>query len=393
MNLLRKLQVTVTLMLATATLAMAQNPTPADHPMVSRFAGSTVAEYNVTQFDEFRLILGPFKGGKFENSKMLEGKITHFRYMAPLDHSTLEIFRSYQNALQRAGFEILFACSAKECAEYDSGTQDKWLGNYCVETVSCGPATMRYLSARLSRPTGDVYVSLKVGDTASGFGVGGAFLNIIEERSLDGGLVSANAAVVTTPAPVAPAEPPKVLEPARPAPAVPSVAGITIPAGTLIPIRMIDTIDSSVGHVGDTYSASIAEDVSVGGVRVLPKGGRVTVGLIDDQQAGRLTGKSMLRVNLVSVSVNGRDIPLTSTEYVQSGASKTKRTGLSALLGAGAGTAIGAAQAGGKGAAIGAGTGAAAGVAVQALLAGEKVRIPSETALAFTLQSPVAVTR
>ena len=74
-------------MLAGATLAMAQKPVP-DHPLISRFVGSTVAESSVSEFDEFPLILGQFKDGKFKKIERLEGKISHFRYMAPPNHST-----------------------------------------------------------------------------------------------------------------------------------------------------------------------------------------------------------------------------------------------------------------------------------------------------------------
>lgn len=53
------------------------------------------------------------------------------------------------------------------------------------------------------------------------------------------------------------------------------------------------------------------------------------------------------------------------------------------------GAVIGALAGGGRGAAIGAGSGAAAGTAAQVMTAGQKVKIPSETRLTFTLQNPL----
>jgi hypothetical protein len=50
---------------------------------------------------------------------------------------------------------------------------------------------------------------------------------------------------------------------------------------------------------------------------------------------------------------------------------------------------IGAIAGGGKGAAIGAVSGAGAGTAVQVMTKGQRVRIPSETRLTFTLQQAV----
>ena len=62
-----------------------------------------------------------------------------------------------------------------------------------------------------------------------------------------------------------------------------------------------------------------------------------------------------------------------------------KVIGGTAVLGA----IIGAIAGGGKGAAIGLGAGAGAGTAVQVATKGQRVRIPSETRLTFTLQQPV----
>jgi hypothetical protein len=53
------------------------------------------------------------------------------------------------------------------------------------------------------------------------------------------------------------------------------------------------------------------------------------------------------------------------------------------------GAIIGAIAGGGKGAAIGAGAGAGVGTAAQVMTKGQRVRIPSETRLTFTLQRPV----
>ena len=63
------------------------------------------------------------------------------------------------------------------------------------------------------------------------------------------------------------------------------------------------------------------------------------------------------------------------------------------MIGGGAalGAIIGALAGGGKGAAIGAVTGAGAGTAVQVATKGERVKIPSETRLTFTLEYPVRI--
>ena len=55
------------------------------------------------------------------------------------------------------------------------------------------------------------------------------------------------------------------------------------------------------------------------------------------------------------------------------------------------GAIIGVIAGGGKGAAIGAGSGAAVGTAAQVITSGQKVKVPSETRLSFTLQNPLTV--
>ena len=65
--------------------------------------------------------------------------------------------------------------------------------------------------------------------------------------------------------------------------------------------------------------------------------------------------------------------------------SSAKVIGGTAVLGA----IIGGIAGGGKGAAIGLGAGAGAGTAVQVATKGQRVRVPSETRLTFTLQQPV----
>jgi hypothetical protein len=55
------------------------------------------------------------------------------------------------------------------------------------------------------------------------------------------------------------------------------------------------------------------------------------------------------------------------------------------------GAIIGAIAGGGKGAAIGAGAGGAAGAGAQVITKGQRVKIPSETRLTFTLENAVSL--
>jgi outer membrane lipoprotein SlyB len=82
---------------------------------------------------------------------------------------------------------------------------------------------------------------------------------------------------------------------------------------------------------------------------------------------------------------------LNTSEYSEVAESRAPQTGRRAVGGAGLGAIIGAIAGGGKGAAIGAGIGAGAGVASTVLTKGEKLSIPPETRLQFTLRQPLVV--
>ena len=83
-----------------------------DHPMVSRYDGSSIIDYDFREFDEYEILLGKVvhapgepDNSKVESSEKLEGKVTRISYYLPEDRSTLEVFRNYEDALKAAGFE------------------------------------------------------------------------------------------------------------------------------------------------------------------------------------------------------------------------------------------------------------------------------------------------
>jgi len=161
-----------------------------DHPLISRYPGSVIREYTQKDYDEFTLPLGRANGAKFEKSQHLEGKVTHIVYVAPQGRSTLEVFRNYQAALAGAGFETLFTCGKADCMVnggmlnlYD-GYSDPWYPDQ----------EMRYISAKLTRPQGEVYVSLNA------WGPGTVrpqvSLYVVEMKAMEAGMVTVNAATL-----------------------------------------------------------------------------------------------------------------------------------------------------------------------------------------------------
>ncbi|MCC6861969.1 MAG: hypothetical protein IT158_25580 [Bryobacterales bacterium] len=174
--------------------------------------------------------------------------------------------------------------------------------------------------------------------------------------------------------------------------AAPATAGsLEIPSGTTVTVRMIDSVDSETSQVGQEFKASLDEPVMVGGKTAIARGADVVVKLVEDKQAGRLTGRTELTLDLVSVKVGDRMVDINTQAVTTSSESRTKRTGAVAGGTAALGAIIGGIAGGGRGAAIGAITGAGAGTAVQVMTKGPTVRIPSETRLTFTLQDTVRI--
>ena len=161
-----------------------------------------------------------------------------------------------------------------------------------------------------------------------------------------------------------------------------------IPRGTEIAIRLIDGIDSEQHKQGDTFRASLAEDLVVGGKTLATRGADVRVKLVEEKESGKFTGRTELTVALDSLTIKGKPVSLTSTSVSQESGSRGERTAKTAAVTGAVGAVIGAIAGGGRGAAIGAGAGAAAGAGAQVFMKGQRVRIPSETLLYFTLDAP-----
>jgi hypothetical protein len=169
--------------------------------------------------------------------------------------------------------------------------------------------------------------------------------------------------------------------------------GLTIPAGTVVTVRMIDSIDSSRNRPGQEFDATVDSPVAVDDRVVIPKNSNARIRLVNAQSSGHIKGSSELELELISLAVNGTPLNVESGYYQQHGASRGKRSAETIGGGAALGAIIGAIAGGRKGTAIGAGAGAAAGTAAQVATRGAAVKVPSETKLDFTLKSPVTVQR
>jgi len=163
---------------------------------------------------------------------------------------------------------------------------------------------------------------------------------------------------------------------------------VTVPAGTSLLVRMIDTVDSSKNAAGSRFSASLETNLEVDGVVVAPAGTKVYGRLAQAKEAGRMAGKSELQLELTEIVVNGTAYPVLSSDYQVRGKSSGGRSAKRILGGAGLGAVIGG-IAGNAG--MGAAIGVVAGTTAAVVQKGEKVSVPSETLLEFRLQQPASL--
>lgn len=185
--------------------------------------------------------------------------------------------------------------------------------------------------------------------------------------------------------------PPPPVQAAPPPPPQPVVKDVTIPAGTVVPIRITEALDSKTAQTNDAFHGALATDLGIQGVIALRRGTPVVGRIVEAREAAHFKGQSMLSLELNEIQRGGQKIPITTDAYTKQGAARGKNTAVKAGGGAAFGAIVGALAGGGKGAAIGTLAGAAAGTGVNAATRGEQTVIPTETLINFQLQSPITV--
>jgi len=199
---------------------------------------------------------------------------------------------------------------------------------------------------------------------------------------------SSSASNMASNAPTTPEPAPAVNTPPPPPPPPQKV---TIPSGTTLAVRLVDTVDSETATAGQTFHATLDSPLSVDGDVVVPSGYDVEGHVVDVQSAGKFAGKSLLKLQLDRISVGTKYYNIQTDQYSREGSSRGKNTAAKVGAGAALGAIIGGIAGGGKGAGIGAAAGGGLGGGVQAATKGQQIKLPSETVLNFTLQSSVSV--
>jgi hypothetical protein len=166
---------------------------------------------------------------------------------------------------------------------------------------------------------------------------------------------------------------------------------VTLPAGTVLTVRLASAVGSKTSNTGDRFNATIATPVESGGKVVLPKGAEVQGKVVEAVPQGRFKGGASLSLALESVTIGGDPYDIKTSTVSRSQKGKGKRTAALIGGGAGGGALIGGLAGGGKGALIGALLGGGAGTAGAAYTGEKEIVLPAESMLSFKLTEPLTI--
>jgi outer membrane protein OmpA-like peptidoglycan-associated protein len=169
----RRVLLAIAALLAIATTAMAAPDVrgSADVPWVGRYEGSHIILFQDVAFDAGEFLTRSPSSGSARNPAdltILEGRRTRIVYEAPAGRSSLEILRNFQQRLESAGFEPLYACEVDECKPSAGQLVTLAFGRDINGSLSFSAGYFRaprYAVYRLKTPEADRMVAIYAGES------------------------------------------------------------------------------------------------------------------------------------------------------------------------------------------------------------------------------------
>jgi outer membrane protein OmpA-like peptidoglycan-associated protein len=175
-------------------------PGSADHPMISRYPGSYIEAYRQVDFDESSLAVAVRdpNARKTVVLQPFEGKVTTIIYKVVGSHSVLQVFRNFEQAVQKAGLKTLFNCENASCgrgfgeALFEKTNRVAQYGTMNYVGIQPNNGELRYLSASGVLDGAPVAIGVYVTRPNNGdrTNIG---IDIIESAPMKSGLVSISA--------------------------------------------------------------------------------------------------------------------------------------------------------------------------------------------------------
>jgi hypothetical protein len=167
----------------------------------------------------------------------------------------------------------------------------------------------------------------------------------------------------------------------------------TIPAGTILRLRVTRGFGSDISRVEDPVSATLTQGIVIGGRTVLPAGSRASGYVSEATRPGRVKGRGRVAVRFTRITPASEPdtYNMQTRSWVAVAPATKKKDALTIGIPAAGGAGIGALVDGKKGAAIGAAVGGGAGTAAVLTTRGKDVRIGRGATLAVRLAAPLTV--
>jgi hypothetical protein len=177
-------------------------------------------------------------------------------------------------------------------------------------------------------------------------------------------------------------------------PVAPVSRRYTVPAGTVISVRLIDGISTETNEAGDTFLASLSQPLMTDGVTLFPQDTFVRGKIVSVEEPGRVHGVASISLELTELQTGkGKSVPIKTETFAEQAKAEKKKDAAIIGAGAGIGTAIGAIAGGKKGAAIGAVVGGGGSTGYVLSTKGKQIKYPSETLMTFKLADSLTVTQ
>jgi hypothetical protein len=166
-----------------------------------------------------------------------------------------------------------------------------------------------------------------------------------------------------------------------------------IPAGTVLHVRLDNSVGSDTSRVEDTVRGHLTSAVIVNGRTVVPAGSAVLGSVTQSMRSGKVKGRARLGLRFYTLAPTGdREGYRIATRTWSAVAPGTKNKDAATIgLPAAGGAIIGGIVGGKKGAAIGAAAGGGAGTAVVLTTHGKEVHLSRGSVLPIRLTEPVIV--
>jgi hypothetical protein len=178
---------------------------------------------------------------------------------------------------------------------------------------------------------------------------------------------------------------------------------VVVPKGTVIPVELLNRLNTKTVKEGDFVSARTTFPVAIDNQIVIPVGTTVQGRIQQAERPGRVSGKASLTLSFqtmilpggvklpIYASLGGSDEGTREGEAtIRGDSSKGRDAGNVAKAGA-VGGVLGGVLGGGKGAAIGGGASAGAALAGVLLTRGEDLDLPKGTVIEIVLDEPVEI--